>query len=189
MEAKRILIAGEGGQGIQTIAKLLVETGFKSGQKVVYLPNFGVEQRGGVSLAFVQLSKKDIYFPKFKEADIVVILAARAIKRISSYITPTSLIIFDNSLIDEKLLADFKTEKLAIPASYIAKGKLSPKVFNMVIFGAILEELGGFKEKLAKETVEKFFKEKAKKAAQIKHLNWRALELGISTVKELKKGR
>lgn len=189
MKNKRILLAGEGGQGVQTIAKLLIETGFRSKKEVVFLPNFGVEQRGGVSLAFVQISDEKISFPKFKVADILVILAPRAIKRVRDYITPETLIIFDNSLINESDLAEFKVEKMAIPASYLAKEKLTPKVFNMIIFGAILEELGGFKEKLAEKTLEEFFKSKESKKPQLKYLNLKAFGLGVTTVRQLKKGK
>lgn len=185
----RILIAGEGGQGVQTIAKLLIETAFKAKKEVVYLPNFGVEQRGGVSLAFVQISGQKISFPKFKTADILVVLAPRAVKRVASYITEETLIIFDNSLIDEDLLNEFRVEKMAIPASWLAKEKLMPKVFNMIIFGAVLEEIGGFKEKLAKDTIAQFFKGKEKSKPQIKHFNLKAFELGSDTVKQLKKGK
>lgn len=185
----RIIIAGEGGQGVQTIAKLLIETGFKSKKEVVFLPNFGVEQRGGVSLAFVQLSDQKISFPKFKTADILVILAPRAVKRVRDYVSEKTLIVFDNSLIPEKELEEFRVEKMAIPAAWLAKEKLTPKVFNMIIFGAILTELGGFKEKLAKETIEDFFKEKEKKKPQLKHFNLKAFELGATTVKQLKKGK
>jgi 2-oxoglutarate ferredoxin oxidoreductase subunit gamma len=190
MDLKRIILAGEGGQGVQTIAKLLVETAYKSGHQVAYLPNFGVEQRGGVSLAFVQISKREpIAFPKFKEADILIITAPRAIKRVGQYITADTLIVFDNSLITEKELSEYKNTKLAIPATYLAKEKLSPKVFNMVIFGAVLEEIGGFKEKIAKEIILELLREKIAKKPQLKNLNLRAYDIGSGTVKALKKGR
>lgn len=187
-DLKRILIAGEGGQGIQTIAKLFVETAHRSGKKIVYLPNFGVEQRGGVSLAFIQTAaNKTISFPKFKKADIVIVLAPRAIDRIKDYITQESIIIFDNSLIEERRMGQFSAEKVAIPATLIAKEKLSPRAFNMIIFGALFAEIGG-NEKLAKTTIEEFFKEKAGKKPELKHLNLRGFELGLKTAGQLKRG-
>ena len=74
---KRILVAGEGGQGVQAIASIIAKVAHGLNKKVVHLPNFGVEQRGGVSLAFIQISDEEISFPKFQDADIAVILAER----------------------------------------------------------------------------------------------------------------
>ena len=48
MARTKIVLAGEGGQGVQSIAKILVEAGYEAGKEVLYIPNFGVEQRGGV---------------------------------------------------------------------------------------------------------------------------------------------
>lgn len=56
MSRTKIVLAGEGGQGVQSIAKILVEAGYEAGKQILYIPNFGVEQRGGVSIAFCQIS-------------------------------------------------------------------------------------------------------------------------------------
>ena len=86
MVKSRVLVAGEGGQGIQSLARIMVDGYHRLGKKVSFLPNFGVEQRGGVSLAFVQISDIEIDFPKFDKADIVVLFASRAVGRISGYL-------------------------------------------------------------------------------------------------------
>lgn len=186
MGLKRILIAGEGGQGIQSISKILTATAFSEGKKVTFLPNFGIEQRGGVSLGFIQISDNEISFPKFQEADIVVVFGERALKRIESYLTPSTVLLFDNSLIPEKSVSHLKLERLAVPASYLAKEKLIPKVFNMVIFGALFAEIGEFSWKKAEKEIEKEFADKIKKEPQLKHFNLKAFEIGEETVKGLK---
>jgi len=38
----KILIAGEGGQGVQTISKILTETAYHKGLEVSFVPNYGV---------------------------------------------------------------------------------------------------------------------------------------------------
>ncbi len=48
---KKILIAGEGGQGVQTISKILLDILNIKDYQISFVPNYGVEQRGGVSLA------------------------------------------------------------------------------------------------------------------------------------------
>lgn len=184
-KAKRILIAGEGGQGIQAIANIIARVAHLSNKKVVHLPNFGVEQRGGVSLAFIQISTEEIAFPKFQDADVAIILAERAIPRIKEYLTAEPLIMFDNSIVSEKKLEEYKVEKIAIPATLMAKEKLIPRVFNMIILGAIAEELG-LKPKEVKKATMELFKDKIQKKGELKHFNLAALELGEKTIRKLK---
>jgi 2-oxoglutarate ferredoxin oxidoreductase subunit gamma len=187
MNLKKILIAGEGGQGIQSMAHILSGAAFKDGKMVTYLPNFGIEQRGGVSLAFIQISDNTISFPKFQEADILVILTERAIKRVDSYIGKNTVIMFDNSLIDEDSLKDFRTEKVAIPAAHYAKEKLVPKVFNIIMLGALTKEIGGISPAKVEKQIEEFFADKIKEEPQLKHFNLRALEMGEDMIKRIKK--
>lgn len=181
----RILLAGEGGQGIQTIAKILIKAASASGKKVTHLPNFGVEQRGGVSLAFVQISDSDISFPKFREADIALIVAKRAVERVKMHVGKDTLVIFDNSIIPEKELTDYKVEKVAMPASQMAKEKLIPRVFNSILLGVVCEEVGGINDKHVKKAIINYFKDKIKKKPQLKHFNLAAYELGKKTMKEI----
>lgn len=81
----KILIAGEGGQGVQTAAKILAKAAFIEGKNVLYIPNFGVEQRGGVSIAFVVIDKNPISYPKFEKADILVVLSSKIKDRVQRY--------------------------------------------------------------------------------------------------------
>lgn len=187
MNLKRILIAGEGGQGVQAIAAILTRTAFEEKKKVTFLPNFGIEQRGGVSLAFIQISDGEISFPKFQKADILVILAERAIKRVEEYVSEDTVIIFDNSLVNPSKLELLKVEKVAIPASNYAKEKLVPKVFNIIILGALVSEIGGLSWRKAEKEIEKLFAEKIKKEPQLKHFNLRAFEVGEEMMRSLKK--
>lgn len=97
----KILLAGEGGQGVQSVAEILAEAANIEGQESLYMPNFGTEQRGGVSVAFVQVSpEKKIGSPKFLHADIVVALSDRAVNRILNYVGKDTIFIYDNSIID-----------------------------------------------------------------------------------------
>lgn len=181
---RKILIAGEGGQGVQAIAKVAILTASKMGKKVVHLPNFGVEQRGGVSLAFIQISDNEISFPKFKVADIAVLLSHRAVKRATMHISPGTKIVFDNSIISLEELSDFKTEKIAIPASYNAKKELIPLVSNMIIFGALSVVLD-LDKKTAKKEMLLYFKDKIKSKPELKHYNLAAFLSGRKIAKLL----
>jgi 2-oxoglutarate ferredoxin oxidoreductase subunit gamma len=177
-EVYRILIAGEGGQGIQTIAHVLAETAFERGLNVAYMPNYGVEQRGGVSLAFIQLGTGVIGFPKFSTADIIVNLRSRAITRIDEYVGKDTLYIYDSDLVKGSELAHVAAEKLAIPATSCASEKLTPKVFNMIMLGALISELPVLSQKVLEEALETELSDKYKKKPQLRNFNKKAIEIG-----------
>jgi len=191
----RIIITGEGGQGVQAMASILTKAAFNSGRLAEFLPNYGVEQRGGVSVAFIQICscKKDekscdcaIGFPKFNKADVLINLRERAIQRTERYVSPKTTYIYDSSIIRKEAIDHIKAFKVGIPAESYAIKKLSSKVFNIVVLGAFLEEtqLLGMKE--VAETIEEHFKEKYKKLPQLKHLNRKALEAGAEMVRTAK---
>jgi len=80
-----ILFAGEGGQGIQLISDIVCEAVLERGWYVSQIPNFGLEQRGGVSLSFVKISNTKIVYPKFALPQITVVMSAQAQERINMY--------------------------------------------------------------------------------------------------------
>jgi len=141
----RILIAGEGGQGVQALGQILNSAAHRQGLKTFYIPNYGVEQRGGISLAFVQISESPIPYPKFKKADFLVLLCERAIPRVKSFVT--------------------KKTKILNGIGFVGKPEehnLSPKTFNMLILGILSGFLPLQRENLLKAMAERF-KGKSKK--------------------------
>ena len=72
MSLVRVALAGEGGQGVQSVAEILAEAAYNENKQAIYIPNFGLEQRGGVSIAFIQVSDERIGAPKFNKADVVI---------------------------------------------------------------------------------------------------------------------
>ena len=185
----RILIAGEGGQGVQTIAHVLATAAFEAGFHVAYMPNYGVEQRGGVSIAYIQLGSGVIGFPKFSTADVIINMRSRAIARVDEYVGSDTLYIYDSDLISGPELAHVAADKLAISASSSATEKLSPKVFNMIMLGALLNELDILKIKDIEKALEKELIEKYEKKPQLRNFNKKAIDLGIKMAKEAYKAK
>ena len=60
MVSLEMIFAGFGGQGIQTIGKLLSYAGLEYGLNVSWLPSYGPEMRGGTSNCSVILSDEEI---------------------------------------------------------------------------------------------------------------------------------
>lgn len=178
----KIVLAGEGGLGVQTVAKIISLAAIKSGRQTSYLPSFGVEQRGGVSIAFVQISSNPIPYPKFSKADIVVAFSNRAIEALKGFIKSGALLIYDCSAIDNVHLEKIKShikDYMKIPAQSAARAALSVKVSNVILLGAIaahLKEINfeGFENAILEE-----FAQKIAQKPEIKELNLKALKLGI----------
>lgn len=137
----KILVAGEGGQGIQRIGEILNMAAYKEGYQTIYIPNYGVEQRGGVSLAYVQISDSPIPYPKFKIADILAVLCKRAILRVSNYYDRKTKIINGIEL-----------------TSKLKEHNLPYRTYNMLILGILSEFLPLKKEVILKAMEERFKK-------------------------------
>jgi 2-oxoglutarate ferredoxin oxidoreductase subunit gamma len=180
----KVIIAGEGGQGVQSIAHILTKAAFAAGLNVSFMPNYGVEQRGGISLGFIQFGKKVIGFPKFSKADILLVMRDRAIERTKQYIGANTLYVYDSDLIRTDQLADIYVQKLPIPATSNARQKLDPRVFNVILLGAIIAEVGLIKDKFVENEIDNNFADKYKAKPQYKHLNKQAFKLGKNLAKE-----
>ena len=124
----KILLSGDGGQGIQTLSQLICQSAIKSGFNVSHIPNYGLEQRGGVSLAFIKISDKEINYPKFLKADLILILSDQARDRIKNYVNS------NNDVLD---ILDFKQKLL--------ENKISIFSYNVFFLSVIGKKLAGKK--------------------------------------------
>jgi len=182
----KLALAGEGGQGVQSVANIITDAAYMEGYEALYIPNFGVEQRGGVSIAFVQISDGPIGSPKFKIADIVIALSDRAVRRTKMYCGPKTLFVYDANIKDiENDLPDNGARILAIPAIKVAKEELHPRVFNIVIMGAVIGVTEIVTVEQARKAIEAKLGYKFEQDPKLRELNFKALDRGIELVKGL----
>ncbi|MFA4996293.1 MAG: 2-oxoacid:acceptor oxidoreductase family protein [Patescibacteria group bacterium] len=177
-----ITLAGEGGQGIQTIAKILSEAAIASCHEVAYMPVFGVEQRGTPSVAHITVSDKQLRYPKFDIADYVIVLQSRAIKAVEQYVSPNTKVIFDSSTISAKDLPKTSVHILGMPATKLAHEQFNPKAFNIIVLG-VLTKILDIPEKDIWELVMKVLGKKFK-TDEIKNSNKEALSFGRELILE-----
>jgi 2-oxoglutarate ferredoxin oxidoreductase subunit gamma len=178
----RILLAGEGGQGVQTIAKVLAQAATQSGRKSTYIPQFGVEQRGSVTLAFLQIGARPIPYPRFERADVLVVLCNRAIDAVEKYLTDNTLFIYDNTAINDQYLNKVRTKikkYLGVPAQKIAQEKYTIKAINMIMTGALAAQLKDLNFQEIEKAITKELAAKIAKDPKIKELNFAALSEGL----------
>lgn len=179
----KIVLAGEGGQGVQSVAEIIAEAANEEGKQALYIPSFGVEQRGGVSVAFVQISDKNIGSPKFQTGNIVVALSDRAVHRTRRYVGAQTVFVYESSTqLKNEDLPGNAARMLPIPAIQIAKDELHPRVFNILIMGAVVGATGVLSLERIKEAVERKLGYKFEKQPDLRELNFRALERGMQLV-------
>ncbi|MBM7855165.1 2-oxoglutarate ferredoxin oxidoreductase subunit gamma [Desulfohalotomaculum tongense] len=182
-EVTKIMLAGEGGQGVQSVAQILAEAADNEGREALYIPNFGVEQRGGVSIAFLQISDERIGAPKFDIGDIVVALSDRAIYRTKQYVGENTIFVYDTSIdIPKEDLPQNAAKILAIPALEIAKNELHPRVFNVIILGAVVAATKVVTAEDAKKAIEKKLGYKFEQNPKLRELNYKAIDKGMELV-------
>lgn len=179
----KILVAGEGGQGVQVIAQILAKAAFDEGKQVLYIPNFGVEQRGGVSIAFLQISTSYISAPKFEKSDYHVILSNRSYERTKSYISEDTVVISDKDIVSEAI-NEGKVYKIS--AAKISNEELNPRVFNMIFLGALLRFNLMIDENGVIESMNQKFAEKYESKPELKSLNEKAIIVGKTSIKNEK---
>ncbi len=183
MSRTKIVLAGEGGQGVQSVAKILVEAGYEAGKQVLYIPNFGVEQRGGVSIAFCQIADETIGEPRFAKGDIIIMLSDRAIDRCSAYVDEKSVVVYDTSVCTKKPEIKCK-EIIGVDANKIANEQLSARVFNIIILGVLLEATHVLELSDIKNAMEQALGKKFAAKPELRELNYKALEMGMGLVKD-----
>lgn len=179
----KIVVAGEGGQGVQAVAEILAEAAYDEGKEVLYIPAFGVEQRGGVSLAYLQVGNEPVPAPKFEKADIVVALSGRAVRRTRQYVGPETIFIYDTHAdVREEELPKEAKRLIPIPGIEVARKELHPRVFNILIMGALIKltSIVGLED--AKKALEKRLGHRFEKDPSLRELNYRALEKGMALV-------
>jgi 2-oxoglutarate ferredoxin oxidoreductase subunit gamma len=182
-EPTKIVICGEGGQGVLSIAKTMAYAAWLQGLKSVYVPYFSTEKRGGVSIAYSQIGDEEIPFPKFSQADVWVVMSQRAIDRIYDLLKPGTKVIVNSSLVKDISKIE-KWQPYLVDAGNIAKLQLKkPRTFNMVIMGAMLRFVPGMDKASFSKALEKTFKDKYEKDPSLKELNEKAFGIGYDLIK------
>ncbi|NLK00915.1 MAG: ketoisovalerate oxidoreductase [Clostridia bacterium] len=131
-------------------------------------------------MAFVQISDEPISSPKFKTADIAVAFSRRSIQRISKYCGPETLFIYEDDIEDAE--GEFPSEykkTMGIPAVKIAREKLHPKVFNVLMMGTIVGITNVVKVDQIKKEIENRLGYIFEKNPDLRTMNFEALEIGV----------
>jgi 2-oxoglutarate ferredoxin oxidoreductase subunit gamma len=190
MALVKIALAGEGGQGVQSVAEIIAEAAYNEEKQTIYIPNFGLEQRGGVSIAFIQVSDEKIGAPKFDKADVVIALSERAVGRTAHYSDENTLFVYDSGFNADAIDLPEEAKKIiGLPAVDTANKELHPRVFNIIIMGAVIGLTNIVDFEAAKKALESKLGYKFEQNPDLRTLNYKALEIGKKMAEEsLKEG-
>jgi 2-oxoisovalerate ferredoxin oxidoreductase beta subunit len=167
-----IKIAGFGGQGVLLLGQLLAEMGMREGLEVSWLPSYGPEMRSGSAHCHVCLSKERVGSPLVSRPNVLIAMNEFSLRKFASQVIPGGLILYGLEQLPEDFSAPH-AQVVCIPAAEIADKLGSPKVANVVIMGALLEET----ECLSPATAMQVLEKKVKNATLLE-LDRKALDAG-----------
>jgi 2-oxoisovalerate ferredoxin oxidoreductase beta subunit len=132
-------ISGFGGQGVLFLGTALAEAGIREGLQVSWIPSYGPEMRGGTAHCHVRLSRETIASPVVDTPSVVMAFNEPSMERFLAELVPGGLLLVNSSLVKKgPVRSDVKV--LWIPAIEAAKDLGNPRVANMVMLGAYVEE-------------------------------------------------
>ena len=177
-----IVLSGEAGQGIRTVELLIIKALKNSGYNVFSTSEFMSRVRGGNNTTEIRVSNKNIQ-AFVDKIDILIVLSKDAIKRIENRLTKNTIIIGEDSFIEEKYKnGQYKIKDVALRSLSKEIGGLIYS--NVLIFG-LLAGIFNINLGLLKDYIIKHFSAKGK---DIIDNNIKAVTKGYEKGKELKLG-
>ena len=127
----RILLAGQGGQGVLSAGRFLAESGLHEGKEVSYLPAYGPEMRGGTANCAVIISGEEIASPLCTEPDVLIALNGPSFHKFVPRVKSGGIVIVNGSLSDsyagrsDVRIFDYPLNDIAIEAGDIRAANMA----------------------------------------------------------------
>ena len=154
---REFLIAGFGGQGVLSIGLFLAYAGMSQGQKVIYVPSYGAEMRGGTAHCMVTVSDKEISSPVLSASGVVVVMNHPSLEKFEPMVRPGGILLVNESLVHRNVTRKDITS-YSVPTTELAIEVGQPRGANMIMLGALLEATGIVKPDIVYDTLVKTFK-------------------------------
>lgn len=175
-----IMIAGFGGQGVQTLGKLLAYVANESGMQVTFYPSYGAEMRGGTSNCTVVISDSEIAAPYRSSVDCVAVLNAPSYTAFGGAVKDGGTLIVNSNLIEgAKERAGRRLVNL--PLNDLAAEAGSPLTLNVILLGFLAQYVDG----LSPEAAERVVRQRLGKRADLLEMNLKAFARGAELAQEL----
>jgi indolepyruvate ferredoxin oxidoreductase beta subunit len=189
-----IVLAGVGGQGILTLAVLIVDAAVREGLNVRQAEVHGMSQRGGAVEAHVRLSDGPLFSNLVAKGHADLILATEPLEALRQidYLSPGGLIVTNSATVENipdypprdelmQLLQGCGHTVYLIDAAAVAKEAGIARAQNVVMIGAASQFVGLRPESLQAAVSEMF----AKRRKALADMNLRALQLGALRIQQM----
>jgi len=109
----------------------------------------------------------------------------KAVRRTLQYVDEKTVFVYDTSIegIEDDLPKN-AARVLGIPAIEVSKKELHPRVFNIIIMGAVVKATGVVSEDDAKAALEKKLGYKFEQNPNLRELNFKAIARGMELVEK-----
>jgi len=169
---KNILIGGEAGQGLQTIASILGKTLFREGYEIFTTKNYMSRVRGGHNFIKIRFGDEEITASENK-LDLIVALNQETIDEHKEDLKKNGIILAETEV--------DKVESIKIDATEIA-ADINPKGKNTVFIGAVLKYFG-----LELNKCKNVIKENFSKKEEVVEDNHKLLKAGYDAIETKEK--
>jgi len=154
---QEFVIAGFGGQGVLSIGLFLANAGLVLERKVVYVPSYGAEMRGGTCHCMITIADKEISSPVLSNSDTAVVMNLPSLDKFEPTVRPGGKLFINQSLIHREARRK-DISPYYIPTAELAQEAGVPGGANMVMLGALLEVTGLVPEHMIYDILVKSFK-------------------------------
>ncbi|MCL1905860.1 MAG: 2-oxoacid:acceptor oxidoreductase family protein [Clostridiales bacterium] len=171
----KIRLSGTGGQGVIKGAMVLAEAALIDGNNATQSQVYGPESRGGSTRAEVNISDKQILFPKVETPNLLLTMSLEAYDKYSGNIAQGGILVLDGDI-----GKDGKHEGVKVysaPITVIARDQLGNEMCaNVVALGVINAITHMVSDEGMEESLRRNFK------SSIFDLNMRAYQAGLQAV-------
>jgi 2-oxoglutarate ferredoxin oxidoreductase subunit gamma len=159
MERIEIRLAGSGGQGLITGARILFEAFSLEGRRAAQSQSYEPTSRGGFCHSDLILSEDATDYPLVTGLDVLIALDQVGADRSAALVKPGATVIYDERLVDTLPAGDLKLHALPLNAQAVAAG--SARGANIVALGAFAAlsgscSLNALEEAIRRETPVRF---------------------------------
>lgn len=159
MVQHEIIIAGFGGQGIQSAGMLIAYAGMLEDKNVSWLPSYGPEMRGGTSNCHVIISDEPVGSPILNSATALLVMNGPSLEKFEDTVVPGGLIITDSSLVN-KSPSRTDVDIFEIPATKMASDMGNLTYANIIVLGKLLAKTGVVSKESFERALKKVLPEK-----------------------------
>jgi 2-oxoglutarate ferredoxin oxidoreductase subunit gamma len=175
-----IVIAGFGGQGVLFAGQVLAYAAMDNGKEVTWIPSYGPEMRGGTANCTVIISDEEIGSPLVRNPRAVIAMNVPSLDKYEPLVVEDGTLIVNRSLVNRAIQRK-DLQSVLIPANEMAESLGDKRMTNIVMIGALLDQLPVLPIEAIENALKNHLPERHKKLLP---LNYQALRAGDEFVRK-----